>query len=153
MKAYIQEQQWQTLRFLTTQEITKSQTPNSLHFSAENSQLNKWQQRNMYFCSEMYHVPWSHRGKAPNLPWLVCKGLWKEVTTELWTDELAFGVRLKGGDLREAFQVQETKWEKHKRGWYSAGCSQETWRNLGGEREFGKVMSWWRVYIELYKHT
>lgn len=32
-------------------EMTKSQTPNSLHFSAENSQLNKWQQWNMYFCS------------------------------------------------------------------------------------------------------
>ena len=101
---------------------------------------------NMYvdnntLCSEMYQVPWLHRGKAPNLPWLVCKGFWKEVTTEQWTDELAFGVRLKGGDLRKAFQMQETKWVKHKWGWYSAGCSQETWRNFGGEREFGKVMS------------
>lgn len=47
--------------------------------------------------------------KRPNLRGQASKGFRKEVTAQLWTDELAFEMNLKGSGHGKVFQVQETK--------------------------------------------
>lgn len=49
------------------------------------------------------------QGKRPNVGGQASKGFRKEVTGQLWTDELAFEMNLKGSGHGKISQVQETK--------------------------------------------
>lgn len=99
---------------MTHRQVTESQTPTRLWSGAEGSRHRDDDSGGRASAEQGTKVPWQHRGKEPKSHGPVGKGFQKEVTTKLRTHELALEQSLKGSDHGKAFQVQETKWVKHK---------------------------------------